>query len=66
MHWVDLYWLVVPLFRALAWRLAGMTSQPFAGTAGLFFGVAARTFGRLRSFRSKTRTLADSMGYDNG
>ena len=65
MHWVDLYWLVVPLFRehmAFSWY----DFAAVAGTAGLFFGVAARTFGRAALVPVKDPHLADSMGYDNG
>ena len=65
MHWVDLFWLVTPLVR----EHMAFTWYDFAavlGTAGLFFGVAARTFGKAALVPIKDPYLADSMGYDNG
>ena len=65
MHWVDLYWLIMPLFR----EHMAFSFYDFAavlGTAGLFFGVAARTFGKAALIPIKDPHLADSMGYDNG
>ena len=65
MHWVDLYWLIMPLFRehmAFSWY----DFAAVLGTTGLFFGVAARTFGKAALVPVKDPFLADSMGYDNG
>jgi hypothetical protein len=65
MHWVDLYWLVMPLFRAQM-RFSFYDFAALAGAAGLFFGVAARTFGKAALVPIRDPHLADSLGYDNG
>lgn len=65
MHWVDLFWLVMPLIRpqmSFTWY----DFAALAGTSGLFFGVAAWTFGKAALVPIKDPHLADSMGYDNG
>ena len=46
MHWVDIYWLVMPSLHHHSAHLSWMDFTAFVGFGGLFLGLALRNFSR--------------------
>jgi hypothetical protein len=65
MHYVDLYWVITPLFRP-EFGFVWTDAAALVGLTGLFLAVASRNFGSAALVPIKDPHLADSLEYDNG
>jgi hypothetical protein len=65
MHYVDLFWVVMPLFRKVA-SFEWTDAAALCGVAGIYLGLVVRTFGAAPLVPVKDPFLPDSLEYDNG
>jgi hypothetical protein len=65
MHWVDVYWLVMPSQSEGIVPLSVMDVLMFAGIGGLFVAAAAHRLGGHALAPVKDPRLAESLGFEN-
>lgn len=65
MHYVDLFWVVMPLFRKVA-SFEWTDAAALCGVLGVYLGLVVRTFGAAPLIPVKDPFLPDSLEYDNG
>mgnify|MGYP000311221556 CR=1 FL=1 len=65
MHYVDLFWVVMPLFRKVA-SIEWTDAAALVGMAGVYMGLVVRHFGAAPLIPVKDPFLPDSLEYDNG
>jgi len=66
MHWVDLYYIIMPEFTeagTLGFHLLDLTS--FVGIGGLYLAILLRTLGRHSLIPLKDPRLAESLAFEN-
>lgn len=65
MHWIDMYYVVMPHASPgiVPWSLLDVTS--FLGVGGLFVAVLARRFGANSLIPRKDPRLAESLAFEN-
>lgn len=65
MHYVDVFWIVMPLFRKTA-SFIWSDATALCGIAGLYMAALLRRFGAAPLIPIKDPFLQDSLEYDNG
>ena len=65
MQYVDLFWVVMPLFRKTA-SFAWTDAAALVGMVGIYLGLVMRRFGASPLIPVKDPFLPDSLEYDNG
>jgi hypothetical protein len=65
MHYVDLFWVVMPLFRKVA-SFEWTDAAALVGIGGVFMSAVVRRFGATPLIPVKDPFLTDSLEYDNG
>jgi hypothetical protein len=65
MHWVDMFWLVVPAFDHHHIRFHVTDLLCFVGMAGLFLAAVAHQLGRVKLIPVGDPALADSLRFEN-
>lgn len=65
MHWVDLYWLVMPAYNhhEIVFNLTDVLC--FVGMAGLFLAAVAHQMGKVKLIPVKDPGLAESLRFQN-
>ena len=65
MHYVDLFWVVMPLFRKVA-SFEWTDAAALCGVGGVYMALVVRQFGAAPLVPVKDPFLTDSLEYDNG
>jgi hypothetical protein len=64
-HYVDLFWVVMPLFRKVQ-SFEWTDAAALVGVAGIYMAAVLRRFGAAPLIPVKDPFLTDSLEYDNG
>ena len=65
MHWVDIYWLVMPTLHHEAFKLSLLDLTCWLGIGGLFFAVLGHLMQRGSLVPLRDPRLAESLAFEN-
>ena len=65
MHWLDLYWLVMPEFSPDGIRFGPLDISVFAGLAGLYLGGLVLILRRRSLVPERDPRLAEAVAFEN-
>ena len=65
MHYLDIYWLVMPSFKGAHFHLTPLDLTLFVGIGGVFFGCLGLSMRRRALVPVKDPRLAESLAFEN-